>query len=304
MRSIDRVRGDVIMSTSGIIRRPDAGPARIKQAHTDEQTLELWLHDRPHNTRLGYERDVRQLLASTGKPLPLITLADLQDYSDTLNDKAPSTKSRVLSSIKSLFTFSYNIGYLTFNVAAAIRVHKVPNTAGSRVLTERQIIKMLDLEKNRRNHALIRLLYVAGLRVSEAIGIRWSDLQERPESGQVTVMGKGGKQRSILLSGGTWDELNSLRSRDAAGEGHVFVTKSGRAIGRSEAYKIIRAAGKRTGLPKISPHWLRHSHATHALEKGAPLHLVKETLGHASLTVTSIYVHARPDDSSARYLVL
>ena len=238
------------MSSNRIIRRPEAGAVRIKQAHTDEQVMTLWLHDRPHNTRVGYERDLRQLLAYAGKSLPLITLTDLQDYSGTLNDKSPSTKARVLSSIKSLFTFAYNIGYLNYNVAAAVRVHKVPNTAGSRVLAERQILKMLDLEKNPRNHALIRLLYVAGLRVSEAIGLRWLDLQERIEAGQVTVIGKGGKQRSILLSGGTWEELNSLRDPTAAQDGFVFVTESGRAISRIEAYKIIRAAAPLHSRPR------------------------------------------------------
>ena len=107
-----------------------------------------------------------------------------------------------------------------------------------------------DLERNTRNQALIRLLYVAGLRVSEAIGLRWSDLQERGEAGQVTVIGKGGKQRSILLSGGTWEELNSLRDPTAAQDGFVFVTESGRAISRIEAYKIIRAAAPLHSRPR------------------------------------------------------
>ena len=73
----------------------------------------------------------------------------------------------------------------------------------------------------------------------------------------------------------------------------------------SQVLRIVQAAAKRAGLEaRVSPHWLRHSHATHALERGAPIHLVAATFGHASVATTGTYLHARPTDSSARYLVV
>ncbi|HYQ91573.1 MAG TPA: tyrosine-type recombinase/integrase, partial [Candidatus Competibacteraceae bacterium] len=77
------------------------------------------------------------------------------------------------------------------------------------------------------------------------------------------------------------------------------------ALDRSQVHRIVRAAARRAGLTMpVSPHWLRHAHASHALERGAPIHLVQQTLGHASVATTGVYLHARPGDSSALYLAV
>ena len=87
------------------------------------------------------------------------------------------------------------------------------------------------------------------------------------------------------------------------GDEPVFRSRKGGALDASQVHRIVKAAAARAGLPpEVSAHWLRHAHASHALDRGAPISLVKTTLGHASVATTDRYLHARPNDSSARYL--
>jgi integrase/recombinase XerD len=129
-------------------------------------------------------------------------------------------------------------------------------------------------------------------------------VQERGDVGQVTVHGKGGKTRAVVLQRGVWVELLDLRG-DAPENAPVFYSRKGGHLSAFHVNRIVKAEAKRAGLRQnISPHFLRHSHATHTLENGAPIHLVSATLGHASISTTGRYLHARPSDSSARFLKL
>ncbi len=95
-------------------------------------------------------------------------------------------------------------------------------------------------------------------------------MQEREDAGQVTVYGKGGKTRHVLLSSGTWNALTAIRG-EAGDDAPVFVSRTGGPLSRTQVFRIVRAAAKRAGVDKdVSPHWLRHAHASHALDRGAP----------------------------------
>jgi len=165
---------------------------------------------------------------------------------------------------------------------------------------------VLALEPDPRNRTLLRLAYAGGLRVSELVALRWRDLRPREEAGQVTVFGKDGKTRAVLLTPATWLELAALRGSRGGGEDDpVFRSRQGGSLDPRQVRRIVLAAAKRAGLDTaVSPHWLRHAHASHALDWGAPVHLVAQTLGHASIATTGRYAHARPTDSSARYLAV
>jgi integrase/recombinase XerD len=141
------------------------------------------------------------------------------------------------------------------------------------------------------------------MRVSELCGLRWKDVQERGGAGQVTVYGKGGKTRAILLEPAAWVELQSLRG-DAADDSPVFMSrKGGGPVQPNQVREIVAAQAKRAGLKRrVSPHWLRHSHASHAIDNQCPVSLVSATLGHTSLATTGRYLHARPHESSGKYL--
>ena len=124
------------------------------------------------------------------------------------------------------------------------------------------------------------MLYLAGLRISEACALHWRDLQPRQDGGQVTVFGNGGKTRVVLLPAAAWGELAALRG-DAGPDAPVFRSRSGGgAITPKAGHEIVKHACARAGLSaEISAHWLRHAHASHALDRGAPISLVQTTLG-------------------------
>jgi integrase/recombinase XerD len=273
------------------------------QADTDHQLMALWLHGRPASTQAAYSADVARFLAFVDKPLRSVTLGDVQAFADSLSEKAPSTRARILSSLKSLFAFGYRLGYLPFDIGRPLRLPARKSTLAERIMTEADTHRVIALEPNRRNRVMLRLLYASGVRVSELCGLKWCDLKERDDAGQVTVFGKGGKTRTILLSVATWRELMTLRGGQ---DDPVFPSrKQGGHLDRSQVLRIVQTAAKRAGLVgKVSPHWMRHAHASHALDRGAPIHLVQATLGHSSVATTGRYLHARPTESSSKYLAV
>ena len=135
------------------------------------------------------------------------------------------------------------------------------------------------LERNPRNKALLRLLYLGGLRVSEVCGLRVRDLQPNGDAGQVTVFGKGAKTRVVLLKASIWQDLAVLRASAADPDAPVFRSREGGGhLDPSQVHRIVKAAAKRAGLSAaVSAHWLRHAHVSHALDRGAPAHLVQAT---------------------------
>jgi integrase/recombinase XerD len=149
----------------------------------------------------------------------------------------------------------------------------------------------------------LRLPYTAGLRVDEIARLARRDLGERGDAGQVTAYGKGGKTRVVLLPATVWSELLSIRA-GAPPDAPIFISRTrGSFLTTTQVRRLVYAAAADASLDeRPSPHWLRHAHATHALERGAAIHLVQATLGHSSVATTGRYLHARPTDSSARYL--
>lgn len=282
---------------------PATSQNQQSQADNDSQVISMWLHGRPATTQRAYEYEIRGLLAAVAKPLRHFTLGDLQGYFSHLEKLASASRARAVNAAKSLFSFALRIGYLTFNPCAALQSPRVKNTLAERILPEAQVHQMIALEPNLRNRVLLRLLYAAGGRVSEVCGLKWRDVQEREGAGQVTIFGKGGKTRVVLLSPDTWAALISLKG-EAGVDKPVFPSRKGKGhLHPAQVHRIVRAAAKRAGIEApVSPHWLRHAHASHALDRGAPIHLVQATLGHASVATTGKYLHARPEDSSARYL--
>jgi integrase/recombinase XerD len=283
---------------------PAAAPIAPTDADaTDEQLIALWLHERSKHTVRAYRRDVERLRAFLGKPLRVLTLGDLQSFTDTLTGEG-SSRGRVIASVKSLLSFGAKLGALPFNVGAALRKPAARDTLADRILTEDETAKMLALTEGR-DHVLVRLLYAGGFRVSELVALRWSDLADAPNGGMfVTVHGKGDKTRTVRISLRTADLVRALRG-DAPASAFVFPGRARKATSAVQAWRIVRAAAKRAGIEKaVSPHFLRHSHASHALERGAKVTCVRDTLGHSSIAVTDRYAHARPGESSGDVLAV
>jgi site-specific recombinase XerD len=276
------------------------------QANSDAQFIALWLHGRPATTVRTYMDALNRLSVFTVKALNTITLGDLQNFADSLAGLSDNSRKRIISGIKSLFTFGNKLGYIRFNVAAALKSPKIKNELAARILTEDEVLTMIHKTVKRRDNVLLRLLYASAGRISEVSALTWADVQPNGDSGQVTLFGKGGKTRAVKLSIATWKALQGLRPQGAGNDAPVFVSqKGGGALDPSQVHRTVKAAAVRAGIAgNVSAHWLRHSHASHALDRGANIALVRDTLGHSSLAVTSRYTHAKPNDSSALHLAV
>lgn len=277
-----------------------------QEANSDAQIIELWLHGRSRHTQRAYRADAERLVAFLGIPFGQMRLLDLQGFADSLQSQgtAPASRHRTLSAVKSLFSFAHGLGYLPFDTAKPLRLPPIRDRLSERILEEAEVQRMLALEPNPRNAAILYLLYGAGIRAAELCGLRWSDVQARNEGAQVSVLGKGAKTRVVLIPPSVKARLDAIRG-GAPDEAPVFVSRKRKPISASQLLRVVKAAAKRAGVnPNTSTHWLRHSHASHSLDRGCPISLVQTSLGHASLTTTGRYLHARPNDGSSRYLAI
>jgi integrase/recombinase XerD len=264
----------------------------------DDALLALWLAQRPRATRRIYGWAAKRLRAALPGPLASAKLSDLQKALADFDGLAPRSRALAVAATRSLFSFLARAGVIPADPSSALIDVKVPEDLAERILTEAEVEWLITSGGKNRVRALLRLLYTAGLRVSEATGLCWHDLVGRGEAGaQITVIGKGAKARSILIPGALHRELVDLKVAGSKPGDRIFDITAGQI-----AY-IAKRAARAAGLsPRISPHWLRHAHASHSLNNGAPLSLVRDTLGHSSVGVTDRYLHARPRDSSAHFL--
>ncbi|MDF5733155.1 MAG: tyrosine-type recombinase/integrase [Rhizonema sp. PD38] len=274
---------------------------------TDKSLIDTWLHSLSESTQRGYKRCANEFLEWVKKPLGAVTLADLQGWQETFTDIAPHTQRFKMAAVKSLLSKGCTIGLLDKNVSHSLGHPKIKDTLNERILSEEEVTAMIQSQtNNKRNQAILLLLYTAGLRVNELCSLCWKDLSQRMPGGQLTIFGKGGKTRIILLPESVWQHVSMLRN-NALDNDPVFMSRQrdsfGTALDQSQVNRIVALAAIAAGInKKVSPHWLRHAHAIHSLKRGASLHLVQKTIGHSSIATTSRYLHAHLDDSSALYL--
>ena len=288
------------IQTVGAALRGDVIPPK----GTDDGVVMTWLGNfTSPATKAGYWGDIQGFRAFVAAPMRHVTLADIQSYRDSLSHLAPVTVARRLSAVKSLFKFAVQQLHLPSDPAVSIKLPKIKDTLTERILTQEQVFTLLGHVHNRRDAALLRLVYGAGLRLAEVCSLRWRDLIPREAGeGQVNVFGKGGVTRVVLIPAGLWSRVDALRKNSGA-DAPVFPSRKGGPLQARQVHAILKTAAWRAGLSsRISVHWLRHAHASHALEKNCPVHILQATLGHKSLTTTTRYTHVRPGDSSARYL--
>ena len=274
---------------------------------SNERIINLWLSRKSAKTQKAYRTDISQFLAAVNdKPLGQITLPDLIDYQNSLGTTyAMATQARKIGAIRSLLAFGYKAGFLMVNVGAAADVPKVPNELAQRILSETEVIRMIDQTDKYRNKVLIHFAYSTALRAEEISTLKWKHITTNGETGQLTIHGKGDKTRFIKLSESAWKLMMEYKESCSRiePEDPVFLSQKGNAISTSQIWRIVKGIAKKTEInPDASPHWLRHAHASHSLDRGGGVHLVQAQLGHVSLATTSKYVHAKPKDTSGNYL--
>ncbi|MEN9519215.1 MAG: hypothetical protein RLZZ381_1803 [Cyanobacteriota bacterium] len=270
---------------------------------TNEKIEKLWLHGKsPHTIELYHRTIVRLNAVTGGKPLAWLTLEDIQLFCDRLKAEELSDSSRrtYISVAKSLLSFASSCGLINFNVGASVKPPQAKDKLSERILDPSELNALLNADTSERNRLILNLFYYGGLRVSELINLTWKDLNGE----YLNVFGKGSKTRIVRLPLKIVAELKAFKPRGSKRDDYMFISARTKSkLRRESVTQLIKAISKEVGIDKpVSSHTLRHCHATNSLEKGAPISLVKETLGHSSVAITSRYLHVRPDQSSSLYL--
>jgi integrase/recombinase XerD len=267
-----------------------------------ESFLALLAARRAPRTVDAYKRDLTALGAYLGKPIAKATVEELERYTAHLRADGLSvaTIARRTAAARSFYRHQMLLGARTDNPAVAIelprRPRKLPRTL-SPGEAERLIQAAVGTQPRAlRDQALVELLYGAGLRVSEAVGLDKNgvDLETRT----VRVLGKGSKERVVPIGRPAAEALRRYIARgrpylDKRHRPDLFLNARGGALTRAGAFLILRKLAEKAGLEpeRVHPHLLRHSFATHLLEGGADLRSVQEMLGHADLSTTELYTH-------------
>ena len=211
------------------------------------------------------------------------------------------SQARIISGLKSFFSYMLFEDYRTDNPLELIETprigRKLPDTLS--IIDIDRLIAAIDLSSNEgeRNRAILETLYGCGLRVSELVSLKISDLFF--DEGFIKITGKGNKQRFVPIGSFTQNYIeiykNAIRTHVNIQKGHedtLFLNRRGRQLTRAMIFTIIKDLAVKIDLNKIiSPHTFRHSFATHLLENGADLRSIQLMLGHESITTTEIYVH-------------
>jgi integrase/recombinase XerD len=259
------------------------------------------------NSISAYSRDIMKLirfLADSGTEISPLTIDDelierfVYQSSRTL---APRSQARMISGIRNFFDYLIFEDYRKENPTDLLETPKIgrklPDTLSEEEIN--RIIAQIDLSKpeGERNRAMIETLYSCGLRVSEMIGLKISDLFF--DEGFIRVIGKGNKQRFVPVNDymirliKTYKDMIRVKVDIQKGfEDTLFLNRRGRQLSRNMVFMILKDLCAMAGIDKtVSPHTLRHSFATHLLENGADLRAIQTMLGHESITTTEIYMH-------------
>ncbi len=246
--------------------------------------------------------------------LQLITQVDIQDYIAYTFDQGLSAKSqaRNLSSLKSFFSYLTLENIIETDPSIAIKTPKIQKKLPE-ILSLNDIEQMLNTfnpedAREQRNKTIIEFLYGSGLRVSELIRLKTADILH--EENILKITGKGEKQRLVPFGKFAKKELKvyfeNFRSQLKINEKNtafVFLNRRGKPLSREMIFLIVKQAAQKANIKKkVSPHSLRHSYATHLIERGADLRVVQDLLGHSSITTTEIYTHVSDQFLSTQIL--
>lgn len=279
----------------------------------DMALVASWVYQKGSKTQIYYKRVVKEFYEFYPHlNLKTTQITHLVLFLKTYKNFSDSTRNTYKNALRSLFSFTMKTGYLEKNPSLALENLRVPDRLSSKVLSREQIERMIGLEKNQRNQLILKILYFTGIRVDELTQLKTNSFQSSTQGLIMLVVGKGRKVRSIHipdhLESDILDYIVNLTAED-----YLFTNARRIDFGiddftrsrlhHSQIFRIVKAAAQTAGLNvKPSPHWLRHTSATHAIEAGAPVHVVQRSLGHESISTTGKYLEIRPKESVGDYL--
>jgi integrase/recombinase XerD len=264
------------------------------------------------NSIEAYGRDVEKLVqyleySNLDLQPADIKLSHLQDFLKWINQLGMSarTQARVISGLRSFFKYLLLENLIRENPAELLESPRtgraLPDTLNSDEIERLFAAIDLSTTEGERNKTILEFLYGCGLRVSELVNLKISEV--RFNDGFISVIGKGNKQRLVPVGGSALRQLeiylhqvrNHIDIRKGQ-EDYIFLNSRGKKLSRVMVFYIVKSLAEKAGIRKtISPHTFRHSFATHLIEGGADLRAVQEMLGHASITTTEIYTHLDRD---------
>lgn len=250
------------------------------------------------------------------EPLHFLSQPQLIEYANYLAEHVSArtgkpysvgSQQRKLNAVRSLLSYGHETGFLSFNVGVKLPMPEAADRLSERILSIEEVVSMFSHTKRVRDRMVLKMLYHTAARVEELCSLKWRAVNTgRNGDGLITLFGKRNKSRTVLIVAKDFKELLQYKAGQGAVnlDDYVFTSQKGGRLDESQVWRIVRAAARSAGITEknVSPHWLRHAHASHAIERGAPPTVVRDTLGHSSLEVTDRYAHARPTDSSAFYL--
>jgi len=264
------------------------------------------------NSIEAYVRDVEKLcqflsIKEIEKQPSELTIHIFRDFLKFINELGinNTSQARIISGLKAFYHYLLMEDIITINPIELLEsprvTRKIPDTLD---VTEIDLmLATLDLSKDEatRNHAIIETMFSCGLRVSEVINLKITDIYEKDEF--IRVVGKGNKERLVPISERAIKEINiyvnSIRNKlkiEKDGSDIIFLNRRGKKLSRVYIFLVIKEMALKAGIKKnISPHTLRHSFATSLVEAGADLRSVQQMLGHESITTTEIYTHISKD---------
>lgn len=273
----------------------------------DANLIATWLHDKAQTTQRAYRRFAYEYLTALGKPFQMISPLELKQYAMSLEGDAGTVAYRV-NALKSLYSYATKLGYVGVNLGELLEAPKVRQKLAERILEEDEMLRLVEGETDPRNHAILRLMYHAGLRVSEIVSLKWENIH-RTKGGGATldVWGKGEEQRYVPISSSMLGELEALPGRFLGNDRYVFQGRKSKGgslpLDTRHVHRIVQEAAKQAGIEgNVSPHWFRHANASHSLDNGAPISVVQQSLGHKSLATTMKYLHVKADTGTSQYL--
>lgn len=251
------------------------------------------------NTYNSYKNDLDQIEKHFKKDLMDLNEDDLKNYLYNLKESS-STKSHYITVLKSFYNYLLDEEIIKTNPCENIKMPKREKKL-PKYLTIEEVDNLLNIRclkpKDYRNKAMLEVLYGTGIRITELLDLKLSNISN--EDSIIKVMGKGSKERIIPVSDITLKYLNeyinnyrAFLTNESGINDYVFLNYNGTRMTRQGFTKILKEITARAGIKKdVSPHMLRHSFATHLLNNGADLRVIQELLGHESITTTEIYSH-------------
>jgi integrase/recombinase XerD len=284
-----------------------------KERIKDSSVIGSWLYDNDKSikTQMIYKKTISEFFSTFPKlTIKTTTTPHIGAFLKSKDHLEIRSKNLIKSVLSSLFQFCEDIQYIPHNPARALKQTKTPETFTEKILDPKEVHRMIEKEKSWRNRLILKTLYMTGVRVSELVQMRLKHFKTRADDQiQVTILGKGKKVRSVIIPQKLWEEILNFSTLEvlAPKNENDFIFRSQKKpytqLDPATVFDVVKAAARNAGLTKEpSPHWFRHTSATHAVENGAPIHVVQASLGHSSIQTTGKYLNQRPKESISDYL--